>query len=235
MQGVANKRMLNIDNICEHTFIGDYLSNDSIVVDLGVNHGGFSKTIIEKYGCIVYGAEPVPNLFYALPTLSQLHAYPLAITSYEGSINICINPTRCASTMLLLAEDGGRNVEVKCTTLDLFLSNQVGTCKIDLLKMDIEGAEIKVLMTSSEETLKEIAMLTVEFHDFLDCSLTPEINAIHRRMEGLGFYVYKFSLDNSDVLYVNRSKYNLTLFQRASIGVVKYLRGIKRVVNRSRR
>ncbi len=45
MQGVANKRMLNIDNICEHTFIGDYLSNDSIVVDLGINHGGFSKTI----------------------------------------------------------------------------------------------------------------------------------------------------------------------------------------------
>ncbi len=234
MQRVVNNRILNIDDICVHTFIGDYLNNDSIVVDLGVNHGEFSKEIIKRYGCTVYGVEPEPYLFSALPNLNKLHVFPLAITDYEGTINICINPSRCASTVSSLKESGGQEVEVKCITLDSFLSNQVGTCKIDLLKMDIEGAENKVLMTCSEQTLKEIAMLTVEFHDFLDSSLTPKVNAIHRRMEGLGFYVYKFSLDNTNVLYVNRSKCKLTLFQRASIVIVKYLRGIKRVVNGSR-
>jgi hypothetical protein len=50
--------------------------------------------------------------------------------------------------------------------------------RIDLLKADIEGAEISMLTACPDEVLGRIAQIGIEFHDF--CGITPAAEVYRR-------------------------------------------------------
>jgi Methyltransferase FkbM domain len=97
-----------------------------------------------------------------------------------------------------------------------------------MLKLDIEGAELDVLHSTEDETFRRIRQITVEFHDFIYPGTAKRVDSIRQRLHAAGFHDICFSLDHSDVLFINRnfrvSKLNLMLL----CTVVKYARGISR-------
>ncbi|MFH1218496.1 MAG: FkbM family methyltransferase, partial [Candidatus Peregrinibacteria bacterium] len=52
---------------------------------------------------------------------------------------------------------------VQTTTLDNILKN---TDRCDLIKMDCEGAEFRILSSTSPETFKKIKAFYIEYHEF---------------------------------------------------------------------
>jgi FkbM family methyltransferase len=225
-----------VARVAEHSFLEAPLRRrGAVVVDLGCNRGGFASGMIERYGATVYAVEPVPELFAALPRLPGLHVEQLAIVGdATGEVELLINEGSCATIDRRLGEAGATAVAVPAERLDQLLSRH-GLTHVDVLKVDIEGAEIEMLDGTSDAVLATIAQISVEYHDFADPSLAPQVAATHSRLVGLGFWSLAFSRGNQDVLYVNSAKLPVSPAERLWItSRYRNLRGLRRMLDRWR-
>jgi Methyltransferase FkbM domain len=123
--------------------------------------------------------------------------------------------------------EAATGAKIEVVTFSRFLS-LTDVSEVDLLKLDIEGAELDVLDSIDDETLRRIRQISVEFHDFTYPDTAGRVGSIRQHLRAAGFHDICFSRDNSDVLFINRnlgvSQPNLMLLRT----VVKYARGISR-------
>jgi hypothetical protein len=117
------------------------------------------------------------------------------------------------------------------------LVDRLGLARIDLMKVDIEGAEIALFDAAPDDLLRSIAQITVEFHDFADPSRAPAVRRTLARLDRLGFAVLVMTRRfHGDVLLVNRALTRIPparLFWLAT--GVKYGRGLARMAARMTR
>jgi FkbM family methyltransferase len=217
--------------VCDHTL---YLDGGAmnVVVDLGMNKGEFINWVVDNTDARCVGVEPVPALFHMLPRGARIEAEQAAAGATRGKQSLCIPPEACASLASAgLTQDGDR-VEVDVITLDaLMRTHQVEW--IDLLKIDIEGAEIELLEGLDKETFARIGQITVEFHDFLRPSDRPRVAKVVARIRDNGFYVVNFGRRHfTDVMCLNRAVFDVNLKLRARLAAAKYARGARRIAAR---
>jgi FkbM family methyltransferase len=204
-----------LKEICGHTFFEEKISSGGVIVDLGGNYGDFTRAMRKFFDARVYTVEPVPALFEALPEGEKIVKIKAAISDKNGEVEIFLPEDRCATVN---KNAGGVSIiarEYKYS--DLISDNKIA--KIDLLKMDIECAEISLLKSLKKEDFEKIDQLTVEFHDFLYPELRNEVEELKKKIQNNGFYCISFSLTtNGDVLFIkkNRLSFGIYLF-------VKYL------------
>ena len=105
---------------------------------------------------------------------------------------------------------------------------------IDLLKLDIEGAEIEFSRQTPDHVLRRIGQMTIEFHDF--CGITPssEVRRVLLRLQSLGFsHVRMSGHGHQDTWLINRDRLEILsaeiLFTRY---IIRNWNGAKRVVAR---
>lgn len=217
---------VRLDRIEGHTFIADHVRG-GVVVDLGVNQGNFARPIRERYGCVVYGAEPIQELVDQLPQLDGIVVERVAIAGRSGAVDLHLAGACDASGVL---GDGPTMAVPACTLAEFFARH--GLEHVDLLKVDIEGAEIEVFAETSAETLARIKQISVEFHDFLDPSLRDAVHETGVRLSRTGFERFPFSRDNGDILFVNRAALRGPL-QRVQMRTTRYIWGLGRILRRS--
>lgn len=191
-----------VSRLCSHTFVSGFLNRQSVVVDLGLNQGEFARGIHEKFGCSVYGAEPVPELYEALRGQKGLVAENCAIAAVAGSRTLHLAPGRCASFTSSAETERGGTVEVRTVPLADFLARHHVT-RVDLLKVDIEGAELEMFAHLPESVLAQIRQITVEFHDFMYPETASEVQKTISALRAAGFHCVRFSKDNIDLLFLN--------------------------------
>lgn len=223
---------MRVIEISRHSLIADRLSADAVVLDLGMNRGDFSRALSKRFGCRIIGVEPVPDLFDSLPRLPSVSAEHRVVTADGRPALVHLNPHTCATIDPRLAEPGVATVEVAGTTVGELLERH-GIDHVALLKLDVEGAELEILEAMPADVLASIDQITVEFHDFIDPSQAGAVARVIRRLKNSGFACFKFSLDNTDVLFVNRARMRFGLIQRMSLAVLyKYPRGAGRRARR---
>ncbi len=223
---------LNLVRVCDHTFHFDRANDFQVVVDLGMNKGEFSQWITSNTGARCYGAEPVPELFASLPRSERIASRRVAIGGEAGIKTLSIPDRLCASLSERGIVGGARNIDVEVVTLSSLIE-AYGLASIDLLKIDIEGAEIDVLRSMNEDLFARIGQMTIEFHDFLRPSDAPRVKESVRRIESRGFFVVNFGRKNfTDVLCLNRRRFDVDLMTAGEIYVSKYCRGLERMVRR---
>ncbi len=218
-----------------HTFYAAALRPSSIVFDLGAAEARFSTTLADRFGCRCYAAEALPSVYATIPRHERLVAFPVAISGTDGRLRMKVRDTHHESASFGSFEgirDKG-SIEVDSVTLEGFLG-RAGVSAVDLLKVDIEGAEFAMFAAARDETLTGISQITVEFHDFLDPSLTPACEAVIHRLERLGFAAICWPQRyHGDVLFLNRRRLQLPEWRVAWFRhVVRPLRGIGRIVTR---
>lgn len=222
---------MNIASVCQHSIITDYLTPDSVVLDCGVNRAEFSSWLAENKHCTVHGFEPDPGLFQKLPKLDKVHFHQLAVSDKSGSKILNLGTSMCSSLVIKEAADS-RSATVKTTSLEDFCSAH-SIRRVDLLKLDIEGEEIPVLLNLPPSTLGMVHQITVEFHDMIDRAYVPKIHEVIARLRGAGFYYTNFTHDYfTDVLFVNQALTNLSLADKLKITGAKYHRGVARRIRR---
>lgn len=196
-----------LERISQHSFLPDLVRNDSIVLDLGGNRGEFSQIVQERYGWKVAVVEPNPELAEYLRGLG-LNVMEAAVTGEDGSTRFTFDPGKEMTGSVL-------DIEIVGSLLDKATSRQVievPTCSlkallkdrmVDLVKVDIEGGELGMFLSASDETILEVGQYTVEFHDFWYPELAEQSERVKKRLKGLGFSMMRGTPNNKDVLFVN--------------------------------
>jgi FkbM family methyltransferase len=106
-------------------------------------------------------------------------------------------------------------VDVPACTLDDLLAELPGDC-VDVVKLDVEGAEMAVLDALSERALARIRQITVEFHSAPEFGfgIAEDVERLLVRLRHRGLLALEFSHgERTDVLLINRG-----LHSRAAVG-----------------
>lgn len=144
------------------------LTKESIVYSFGVGEDiSFDLAMIERFGMHIYAFDPTPKSInwvksQRLPKEFQL--FEFGVAGYDGTAKFYPpeNPEHVSCTILEKPSTANKAIEVKVYKLSTIM-NMLGHKRVDILKMDIEGAEYAVI----DELLSldiEIQQLLVEFH-----------------------------------------------------------------------
>lgn len=191
----------------------DQLSSKSIIYSIGIGKDiSFDLQCIKEFGCKVYGYDPTPKSInwvarQNLPATFYFHnAGITAGTSGPGVFYIPENE-KATSGSLVENSDLGivRKVDVQLYNLqDIMASNN--HAKIDVLKMDIEGAEYDVLEEILSSNL-EIDQILVEYHDRQFDITNPKSKALKKHFEKSGYKIFAASETYEEISYIKiRSK-----------------------------
>lgn len=149
------------ENVYEVT--ENHFNKGGVVIDLGANIGTFS-IYAAHFGAIVYAVEPEPHNREALEKNillnnmnNKIHILPYAISDYKGTA--VINDSGGGST---IKDDGIFGTEVEVMSLDnLFALYHIEN--VDVLKIDVEGAELEIVLGASKENLNKCKYIAMEF------------------------------------------------------------------------
>lgn len=163
-----------------HTFaIFDYfIDHHSVVLDVGA-WSGVLTLYAANIAKAVHALDPDPVCYKELqtninlnPDLSdKISTYPIAISNKEEVISLSARFQYGASSTSILQRNRDTERSREVTTVDLFsFINQEKINSIEFIKMDVEGAEFKILPTIGKALKKlDYPTLYVSFHyDFLN-------------------------------------------------------------------
>ncbi len=143
------------------------ISDKSIVYSFGVGEDiSFDLSLIEKFGVNVYAFDPTPTAIdwiksQQLPKNFKFFEYGIA--DYDGVAEFSCPPTpNLRDAYSILNRPGANCVQVKVYRLNTIME-MLGHQKIDILKMDIEGAEYAVIDDVISSDI-EVQQLLLEFH-----------------------------------------------------------------------
>jgi hypothetical protein len=145
-----------------------------------------------------------------------------AVGAFDGSTTLRVSENNEWSTILSRACDLGSSgaatrlaVPVEVHTLET-LVREMRLSRIDLLKMDIEGAEVSVLHSLDAKILRLIRQVTVEFHskDMFGFDMLRSVEDVIDLMKNRGFMCLDFSgRTRCDVLFINRHHFRIPRLQ----------------------
>lgn len=151
-----------------YTIALDGINRDSIVYSFGVGEDiSFDLSLINKYGLNIYAFDPTPRAVQWIRSQKlpeKFHFFKFGVSNYDGVAEF--NPFKSSKdpsyTILKKPETAHRSVEAKVYRLKTILK-MLGHERIDILKMDIEGAEYSVIeeLTTSDIIVRQILL---EFH-----------------------------------------------------------------------
>ncbi len=149
------------------------IGKDDTVVDIGANIGIFTLFAATKTKKRVYSFEPFPGNFEYLKNNVNLNGFN-HVTPHLAAVSNKVETRKFfvnRSTSHHLAEnnsDSNRDGSIEVQTITLkHIMDQNNLDHIDFLKMDCEGGEGDILLSTPLDYIKRIKRLAMEFHDTL--------------------------------------------------------------------
>jgi len=195
---------MSIETIESHTILPDLVQRGGVVVDCGANLGAFSMKMIRRFGCRCYAFEASASVFEQMQKHSELIARNLAICSSDRPVTLSLSKDTTRNKIYDTATDDALCTIVNGRHLGTTLGD-FGISDIEVLKMDIEGAELEVIDSLDDRFFRGVRQITIEFHDFLGYASTLEVNQRIDRLADIGFRELYWSSrrNTADVLLVN--------------------------------
>ena len=131
--------LLKLSSQCEYIF------------DVGANIGWYSLHFSINKNTKIYSFEPISTIYEQLNSNVRLNkkeninTFNIALSDNQGDVEFFYDPKNAtASSEKNILDSDIKPVKCKQISLDLFMKNNE-IKKIDLIKCDVEGAEIKVI------------------------------------------------------------------------------------------
>ncbi|MGH2643449.1 MAG: FkbM family methyltransferase [Chitinophagaceae bacterium] len=190
----------------EWTFIPDALDESSVVYSFGA--GGdisFETRLSEKFNSKIYIFDPTPSSISWMATQTlppRVYFHPVGIAAEDGYTDFYApRGNGTGSHSKLKNEYATAPIKVPMKRLVTIMKEQ-GHHFIDLLKMDIEGAEYEVL----EEIINNhipVRQLLVEFHHrFKTIGIKRSLDAIGM-LKKTGYVVFSVSPTGEEISFIN--------------------------------
>jgi FkbM family methyltransferase len=182
------------------------LSAESVVYSFGIGEDiSFDLDLIRRYGIRVHAFDPTPASHRWLATQATpdaLVVYDYGLADYDGtaSFHAPANPGHISHSMLSASHTGSETIDVPVHRLGTIMAT-LGHERIDLLKMDIEGAEYDAITDLVESGL-DVRQMLVEFHHRFD-TVSPERTAeAVRQLNSAGFRIAHVSARGEEYTFV---------------------------------
>ena len=173
------------------------IDSESIIYSVGVGSNiDFDLELIDSLGVTIHAFDPTPRSveWVKEQNLSNKFIFhPVGLAAENGFMNF-YPPAKSSSTHFSPVDRyGNTDNEIKAPVKDIdTMASELGHKKIDLLKMDIEGAEYEVIkaLPDSEVIINQIL---IEFHHmYKDISISQTFEAINT-LKKLGFELFNIS------------------------------------------
>ena len=191
----------------------EVLTSKSICYLAGVGEDiSFDIELIKRYGCMVYAFDPTPraiDFIRRMDPITESYSYwPVGLWHSNGIQRFYAptNPANVSHSIVNLQRTQGY-FEAECRSLANLMA-ELHHDHIDLLKLDIEGAEYGVLYSMLEHGL-DVGVICVEFDQPYPFRETV---TLIRRMRAEGYAVAV--IDGWDVTFVRRHLQSPSLEER---------------------
>jgi FkbM family methyltransferase len=150
----------------EKRFLSSVARYDTIVADVGANQGVYTLWLAQvATGGHIYAFEPDPDLFQSLENnvranqLQNVSTIQAAASNRSGTLAFTTNGLNRGDNRIDAKAYRETNTQrVQAVTLDEIVSDR----RLDLLKIDVQGFEIEVLL-GAQKTLKANPAITIVF------------------------------------------------------------------------
>lgn len=169
----------------KQTFIANLILPNTVVYDVGAHVGFYTLLAARKVGPRgkIYAFEPVKdNLSYLkknieVNNLQNVTVVQSAISDFNGVVNFDFG---MSSYNGQISDSGG--IEVSAQSLDSFFQS-ASIEPPDLIKIDVEGAESRVLDGAQKLLTQVKPTLLIAIHG------TDQLNLCHQKLKELDYYV----------------------------------------------
>ena len=160
---------------------------NSVVVDVGSNVGAFSL-FASRVARVVFALEPSSSNFSLLAsnTSRSKNIVPLnlACSAEDGQAALDLSSDPVSFSLLTNGTVGSRETVSVVRLETLFEKHKIVHC--DFLKLDCEGSEFDIIMSSGAPFMSRISRIVMEYHDHL--SKTFSHHDLVQKLTALGFY-----------------------------------------------
>jgi FkbM family methyltransferase len=184
------------------------LDSSSTVYSFGVgNDVSFDLALIQRFGCKVHGFDPSPPVAewigkQDLPANYAFHDYGLGAS--DGELSFFAPSPRSGMFSTSNRHKHVSNTEVRLSVRTLStITGTLGSSCIDILKMDIEGAEYD-LLSSIVQCPVPIKQLLIEFHHRIGIgSLKDTVSGV-QQLRSAGFQLFHVSETSSEFSFLHK-------------------------------
>lgn len=183
------------------------LPKQPVVVDIGANAGFFAVQLLSKiHQAVIYAYEPMPANVQAFektvarnPRLkNSVHLFQMAVTGNQEAFVDLFTETAdtsqvVASMIAAFHENNTHRFTVPGITLNAIIDDNKLE-KIDLLKVDCEGAEYDIFYNTKPALLQRVRRLVMEVHD-IDTDKN-NVQALNTYLQSLGFETHYSPINN---------------------------------------
>lgn len=176
------------------------------IVDIGANVGYYTLIAAELVANEgkVYAFEPDPTNYELLNRNVELNGYQnvetvqRAVSDSSGTVTLYIDKTNFGNRSMgksNIVDDGGE-VEVVTVSLDDFFESKMGGCRVDVLKIDAQGAEGLIFNGARNTLRRHSPKIFMEFEPDMLRNLGTDPIALLQQFASLG---YECSLIDYDI------------------------------------
>jgi len=182
--------------------VDDVFELNPVVYSFGVGDDiTYDLSIIKKYSLNVYAFDPTPKSCEWIEKQSipdELHFYNYGISDYDGEENF-IAPEN-DSFVSYSAVKSGEGISLKVKKLSTVMK-ELNHNTVDVLKMDIEGGEYKVVDDFINENIKPKILLIEFHHRFPEVGLNKTKDTI-AFLKSQGYCIFYVSANGEEVGFI---------------------------------
>lgn len=143
-----------------------------VIIDIGANVGFAALYFLHLFPkAVVHSFEPMPFMLGRLHKRrseypkAEWHVHDAGVWKEDGELEIYTTEDEgfTAVSGLVRLDDTNRMVKVRVVGLEGFFRSE-GIARVDLLKLDCEGAEYGILFSLSDKTYEGISNIAMETH-----------------------------------------------------------------------
>ncbi len=207
------------DCIKGHTFFLKKIREGDIIIDVGSNQGEFKTILSSNKKDLLFSSIEFDQKFQQTTANDKTFFVNKILSDKDGEeqINFVENKKNINyfGKLWTTTHDPNWNIieskKFSSISLKSFINltkEKFKKKKISLMKLDIEGAELKALRSLDDSDYSYIDQITLEFHDFMFLSLKKETEEIIKIIRNKGYYFFDFSLNEKlrDVLFIKKNK-----------------------------
>jgi len=191
------------------TFCPQNLDEHSVIYSFGVGEDiSFDLKLIQHFNLRVHAFDPSPRSIEWVQKQKlreEFHFYPFGLAGQDGSLTFS-EPAEPGIHSLKMTDSGKREgEEMKTHLLPVHrlstIVKKLGHERIDLLKMDIEGAEYEVIEDIINSSIP-ISQILIEFHhrfESIGIGMTQQaISSLNRA----GFSIFNVSASGEEISFI---------------------------------
>jgi len=184
----------------------DNLPQNPIVYSFGAGMDiSFDLELIHKFNATVYVCDPTPKSLAWLRTQNLPDKFVLSdfgLAHFDGitQFHLPQNPAYVSASIVKTNENTSETVEVKMKRLTSAMKEFMHL-GIDILKMDIEGAEYEVIKDIAS-TLPDVKQIVIEFHHRIPNIGIEKTKQAIQTLNRIGYKIFDVSDTGEEISFI---------------------------------